>query len=412
MKYPLTGALLYLILMTGCSKKSGPAGGGTTGGTTTDSATVTVVNGYGSGRYKVGDTVDIWSNAIASDSVFNTWTGYNNLQNNSGEWHNSFIMPQSNVTLTASCNYLAPFTLKNEKIRGINNLKNVYYYFPAGHKGIVYLCHGTGGSAQNLVGNFEWQQMISDLVYAGYAIVVTEAEEVTLNQDLNSDGKIRWEQLPADTLTNIDYGNIRALTDTFYTRGYTQPSIPRYSIGMSDGGGFSAALSYVYKYAAGVSYCAPTSTVVTSTSVTPLQFCMAKYDNAPEVGPAGDALAQTNSTALTNRGICSPFNLHDHSRVYPQRWARWSGISQSLSASICNELQKNHLLDTKSYLLLTADSIEARVSASPASYPVLSSLNLVQYTFVTNEFDVMYAAHQFFSDYDKTTIHFLGAPCK
>jgi poly(3-hydroxybutyrate) depolymerase len=399
---------LWLILLAGCSKNSGPAAGGTT----TDSATVTVVNGYGSGRYKVGDTVDVWSNALAPDSVFNTWTGYNTLLNNAGEWHSSFIMPQSNVTLTATCNYLAPFALKYEKIRGINNLKNVYYYFPSTRKGIVYLCHGTGGSAQNLVNNLEWQEMINDLVYAGYAIVVTEAEEVTLNQDLNGDGKIRWGQLPVDTTANVDYGNIRALTDTFYARGYTQPSIPRYSIGMSNGGAFSAALSFVYKYAAGVSYCAPTSTVVTSSSVTPLQFCMAKYDNAPEVGPAGDALAQTNSGALTARGICSPFYSHDHSRVYPQRWARWSGISLSLSEAIYDELRSNHLLDARSYLLLTADSIEARITATPSNYPVISSLNLVQYTYVTNEIDVMYAAHQFFSDYNKTTIHFLEGPCK
>jgi hypothetical protein len=217
--------------------------------------------------------------------------------------------------------------------------------------------------------------MINDLVYAGYAI-------------------------------------IRALTDTFYARGYTQRSIPRYSIGMSNGGGFSAALSFVYKYAGGVSYCAPTSTVVASLSVTPLQFCMAKYDNASEVGPAGDALAQTNSGALTARGVCSPFFLHDRSRVYPQRWARWSGISLSLSGSIYGELKLNHLLDARSYVLLTADSIQARITANPSGYPVMSSLNLVQYTFVTNELDVMYAAHQFFSDYNKTTIRFLEAPCK
>ena len=408
MKHLLIASSLWLILLAGCSKNSAPA----TGGTTTDSATVTVINGYGSGRYKVGDTVDVWSNALAPDSVFNTWTGYNNLLNNAGEWHSSFIMPQSNMTLTATCNYLAPFVLKYEKIRGINNLKNVYYYFPVARKGVVYLCHGTGGSAQNLVNNLEWKEMINDLVYAGYAIVVTEAEEVTLNQDLNGDGKIRWGLLPVDTTANVDYGNIRALTDTFYARGYTQPSVPRYSIGMSNGGAFSAALSFVYKYAAGVSYCAPTSTVVTSSSVTPLQFCMAKYDNAPEVGLAGDALAQTNSGALTARGICSPFYSHDHSRVYPQRWARWSGISLSLSEAIYNELRSNHLMDSKSYLLLTADSIEARITATPSNYPVISSLNLVQYTYVTNELDVMYAAHQFFSDYNKTTIHFLEGPCK
>jgi len=187
MKYQLTVILLSLIIVAGCSKQSGAP---PTGPTTTDSATVTVINGYGSGRYKMGDTVDIWSNAIAQDSVFNSWTGDMNLLNNAGEWHSSFIMPSSDITLTATFSWLAPFTLKYEKIKAINNLKNVYYYFPASQKGIVYLCHGTGGSAQNLVNNFEWREMINDLVYAGYAIVVTEAEEVTLNTDLDGDGKI------------------------------------------------------------------------------------------------------------------------------------------------------------------------------------------------------------------------------
>jgi hypothetical protein len=409
MKRALIPALVAAFLATACAKKSGPSN--PTGPGNGDSATVTVINGYGSGTYKIGDTVDVWSRAIPSDSIFNTWTGYGNLLENAGEWHNTFVMPSSDVTLTASSSPLTPFTLTYEKIRGVNILKNVYYYFPTTPKGIVYLCHGTGGSAQNLVNNFEWQEMINDLVYDGYAIVVTEAEEVSLNQDLNGDGTIRWELLPVDTLTNIDYGNIRVLTDTFYARGYATPGIPRYSIGMSDGGAFSAALSFVYNYTAGVSYCAPTSTVVTSSSVTPLQFCMAKYDNNPEVGAAGDATAQTNSTALTGRGICSPFFLHDRSRVYPQRFARWNGISLGLSASIYAELQTNHLLDTRNYLLAAADTIEARVTANPSSYPVMSGLNMAQYTFVTNELDIMYAAHQFYSDYNKTTIGFLAAPC-
>jgi hypothetical protein len=408
MKYAIGTLPLIIIMLAGCSKQSGPSAGGSTG----DSLTVTVINGYGSGKYKTGDTVDIWSNAIAPDSVFSTWTGDNSLLNNSGEWHSSFIMPASNVTLAASCNYLPAFSLKYEKIKGVNNLKNVYYYFPAIQKGVVYLCHGTGGTAQNLVNNFEWQVMINDLVYAGYAIIVTEAEEVTLNTDLNGDGKIRWSLLPVDTTTNIDYANIAALTDTFYKRGYTQPSIPRYSIGMSDGGAFSSALSFVFHYAAGVSYCAPTNTLVTSTSNTALQFCMAQYDNAPEVGSTGNALAETNSTALTNRGICSPYFLHNHSRAYPQRWSRWNGIPPSLSQSIYNELQLNQLLDSRHYVLLTADSIEARITVAPSNYPVISSLNPVQYTFVSNELDIMYAAHQFYSDFNKTTIHFMQSPCR
>ena len=406
MRYELPA--LLIIFLTGCSKQSGPA----TGRTNPDSATVTVINGYGSGQYKAGDTVDIWSNAIAPDSVFNQWTGDNNLLNNAGEWHSIFIMPHSNITVTANCSYLAPFSLKYEKIRLVNNLKNVYYYFPADMKGIVYLCHGTGGNAQTLVNNFEWREMINDLVYAGYAIIVTEAEEVTVNTDLDGDGKIHWMLLPADTIANTDYANIAALTDTFYARGFVKEPTPRYSIGMSNGGIFSSVLSFIFHYEAGISYCAPTGTLVTSSSTTPLQFCMAQHDNAPEVGATGNALAQSNASALTERGICSKLYLQNHSRVYPQRWARWNGISMSLSMSIYNELKTNLLLDSRNYLLLTADSIEARIQSAPSDFPVISSLNPAQYNFVTNEMDIMYAAHQFFSDYNKTTIHFLESPCR
>lgn len=405
---PLQIASLGLLLFTGCSKKSGPAAPSVS----SDSVNLTVINGYGGGKYKIGDTVHIWSNAVPANMIFDTWTGFTGLLDNTGEWHNRLIMPAQDVTVTATQKALTPFTLKYEKIKGANIPKNVYYYFPAGHKGIVYLLHGTGGSAANLVSNFEWTEMINDLVAAGYAIIVTEAEEVSLNTDLNGDGKIRWELAPVDTISNPDYANIRALTDTFYTRGYTQPSLPRYSIGMSDGGAFSAALSFLYKFNAGISYCAPTSTVVTSTSVTPLQFCMAKYDNSSEVGPAGNATALTNSSALTARSICSKYLLHDRSPVYPQRWARRGDISPATSTSIYNELKANHWLDSNNYLTAASDTISARILANPSAYPVTLSLTIDQLTFYTGELDIMYAAHQFYSDYNKTTIHFLGTPCQ
>jgi hypothetical protein len=403
--------LCFTILFTQCSKSNNP---GTTTPTTIDSATVTVVNGYGSGKYKVGDTVNVWANTIPTGSVFDSWSGYTALLQNAGEWHVSFIMPAQSVTITASFKTMTSYTLHYEMIKGANILKKVYYYFPtiSSQKGIVYLLHGTGGSAQNLVNNFEWIQMMNDLVTNGYAIVVTEAEEVSLNTDTNGDGYIRWDLTPVDTLTNPDYRNFKVLTDTFFARGYTNSSISKYSIGMSNGGAFSAALSYLYHYAAGVSYCAPTSTVVTSSSITPFQFCMAKYDDNAEVGAAGDAQAQTNSQALINRGICSKFFMEDHSPVYPQRFARWSGISSSLSTSLFNELNANHWLNSKNYLTAASATISPIILANPSAYPIASSLNAAQYQYFINEIDDMYAAHQFFSDYNKTTIHFLQTPCQ
>ena len=40
-----------------------------------DSFTVAVSNGYGAGKYKVGDTVDIFSIAYGDNQQFDKWSG-------------------------------------------------------------------------------------------------------------------------------------------------------------------------------------------------------------------------------------------------------------------------------------------------------------------------------------------------
>lgn len=213
--------------------------------TNTDSFTVTVNNGYGSGKYKIGDTVHIFTNHYTSNQLFGKWSGDVSLLDAPDEWHTWFIMPDRNVTVTGSIENVSNFTLQFEKIKGRDILKPVYYYFPAGHKGIVHLLHGTNGNAANIVDGYEWQQLIKDLVNNNFGVVITGAEEATTKVDANADVKLRWALLPVDTIANVDYANIRAITDTFYNRGLADRSEPRYSIGMSDGGFFSAGLSYV-----------------------------------------------------------------------------------------------------------------------------------------------------------------------
>jgi hypothetical protein len=210
----------------------------------------------------------------------------------------------------------------------------------------------------------------------------------------------------------VDYGNIKAIRDTFYTRGYTNSSIPLYSIGMSNGGAFSSALSYLYKFKSGVAYCAQGYNLVFNNSTVPFQFCMAKFDNNSEVGPAGDSLAQVYSTQLTNRGVCSKYFLHDRSPVYPERFARDSAISLSVSLALFNDLKNNHWLDGKNRLMATSDSITVAFAANPSLYPTYNGLNVLLKQYVADQIDAMYAAHKYFSDLDKTTIHFLDAQCQ
>ncbi|MEO5942999.1 MAG: hypothetical protein ABIP30_01480 [Ferruginibacter sp.] len=404
-------ALLGIILICSiysCKKNNDPV---TNPPNNTDSFSVTVNNGYGSGKYKVGDTVHIWSKEITPSQIFDAWTGDISLLNNN-DWHAWFVMPSGNTTLTANIKNTAAFTLKNEMIRGRDRMKPVYYFLPAASKGTVFLLHGTGGSALQFVSGFEEGEVIKELINNGFGIIVTEAEEATTGIDTNGDGKLRWTQLPVDTIANIDYANIRIITDTFYNRGFIDKNKPRYSLGMSNGGAFSAALSYVYKYKAGISYCAPAGSFISSASNVPFQFCMQRFDNNPQVGPQGNADALTNSQTLSSRSICSTYFINEHSPLYPQRFARNTSISIATSAAIFNEIKNNGFLNSKNYFIGYSDDLKNTLLSHPSSFPTIISLNILQQSFILAEIDCCVTDHHMFSDFTKLSLKFLNTQCQ
>lgn len=377
----------------------------------TDSFTVTVNNGYGSGKYKTGDTVHIFSVAYADNQLFDKWTGDISLLNAFEEWHTWFIMPDKNVSFTGTIKNSTPYSLQFEQIMGRDRLKPVYYYFPPAHKGFVYLLHGSDGNAQNVVQSFEFKQLANELVNDGFGIIITEAEEATTGIDIDADGKLRWATTPADTLTNVDYVNIRNITDTFYNRAITSRSKPRYSVGMSNGGSFSSILSYLYNFKAGVSYCAQMGTVLAQISTVPFQFCMARFDNNDNVGPQGNADALSNSSTLAGRGICSKYFIKERAPVYPERFARRGDISITKSITIFNELKSKNFLDTKNYFIGYSTDLQTAFQANPSSFPEIASLTLLQIAFVLQQIDLSVSDHQMYSDYNKVTLKFLDSQC-
>ena len=378
---------------------------------TVDSFTVSVNSGYGTGKYKIGDTVDIFSVAYADNQLFDKWSGDVSLLNAFEEWHTWFIMPNRNVSFTGSLKTITPVSLNVEMIRGRDRMKPVYSYFPAGHKGFVYLLHGTGGTALNTATNFEFKQLIKDLVADNFGIIITEAEEATTGIDANGDGKLRWLVAPADSVSNIDYANIKIITDTFYNRGITNRSKLRYSAGMSNGGNYSAYLSAYYKFKAGISYCAQAG-AVSLTTLTPLQFCMARYDNNENVGPAGNAAALSNSQTISNRGICSKYFIKEHSPLYAERFARRGDIALIKSAVVFNELKSKGYLNNRNYFIGFSDVLVNAYSANPTSFPELNSLTTLQKLFVVEQIDLSVSDHQMYSDYNRATLKFFNTQCQ
>jgi hypothetical protein len=379
---------------------------------TTDSFTVVVNNGYGAGKYKAGDTVHIFSAAYTDAQAFDKWLGTEvALLNAFEEWHTWFIMPAKDITFTGSVKTITPVSLQYEMIRGRDRLKPVYYYFPAAHKGFVYLLHGSGGSAANVATSFEFKQLYKDLVNDNFGIIITEAEEATTGIDANGDGKLRWGYSPYDSVTNIDYANIKIITDTFYNRGITNRSKLRYSVGMSNGGAFSASLSSLFKYTAGISYCAPSGTPVAQTSTAPFQFCMARFDNNENVGPQGNADALSNYNTFTGRSICSKYFIKEHSPLYAERFARRGDISIAQSTAVFNELKNKGYLTGKNYFIGYSDAFVAAYQSNPTAFPQLNSLNILQKAFVVEQIDLAVSDHQMYSDYNKATLRFLNKQC-
>lgn len=372
---------------------------------------LTVSNGYGSGNYSVGDTVDIWSSAIPITSSFDKWTGDIAPLESVDEWHTTLVMPAQNISVSANLKTIGRITIHNEKIMGRDTLKNVYSYFPPNFKGVIFCFHGTGGSASNWVSSLEYRQFLNDAIADTFAFIITEAEEITKQTDFNQDGKLRWATYPIDTINNVDYVNIKVLRDTFSLRGITNSNTKYYAVGMSNGGNFAPAIASAFGWKAAVSYCAQSAQGLISQTNVPIQWCMAKYDNNDNVGPAGNAAALTNYNTLLNRGICTKYFLHDHSPVYAERFMRSGSITQTVAGNLLEEFQSNNLLDANNYLLYASDTILTKIIDSPASYPVFVSLTGAQKSFVGAEIDAMYAAHQFYSDYNKKTLHFFDSLC-
>jgi hypothetical protein len=407
MKYLLIGATILGFIS--CKKTSSdtlpPI-------TATDSFTVVVNNGYGAGKYKAGDTVHIFSIAYTDAQVFDKWAGTDvSLLNAFEEWHTWFIMPAKDVLFTGAVKTITPVSLQFEMIRGRDRLKPVYYYFPAGHKGFVYLLHGSGGNAANVASSFEFKQLYKDLVNDNFGIIITEAEEATTGIDANADGKLRWGYSPYDSVTNIDYANIKIITDTFYNRGITSRSKLRYSAGMSNGGAFSASLSSLFKYTAGISYCAPSGTPIAQLSTTPFQFCMARFDNNENVGPQGNADALSNSNTFTGRSICSKYFMKEHSPLYAERFARRGDITIAQSTAVFNELKAKGYLTNKNYFIGYSDAFVTAYQSNPTAFPQLNSLNILQKAFVVEQIDLAVSDHQMYSDYNRATLRFLDRQC-
>jgi hypothetical protein len=371
---------------------------------------LTVNNGYGSGTYLIGDTVHIWSIAYDSTKTFGQWTGDVASLHRPKEWHTTLTMPNQNISVTAVIDNMPTYAITYEVMQGLNNPKNVYYYFPPNPIGIVYLFHGTGGDAKGFIEDIEKRSFTNAAIAKGYAIVSTEGEEITLNQDIDGDGRRRFMTQPIDTINNVDYRNIKKITEEFINRGWITTSTPRFSIGMSAGSNFSAATSYIWNFT-GVGYCSRAQNTGFDVRLSPFAYRLARYDDNPSYNyPVGLQQALANVAILDTRGICNDIYENDRQPIYPERFARVPGISVANSIAMYNELVTNNQIDGNGYAI-NSSVIKSNVLANPSAYPTIVNFINQGVTGMVSQIGASNAEHSFYSDYNEATLDFFADPC-
>ena len=408
----VVGLVLGSLVAVGCS----PADPGVSGATTTTATTVasgefalSVAGGHGSGTYRAGSTVHVWSSVSTTDEVADPWAGDAALLAEPEEWHTSFVMPDRDVSLAANSTGQS-LQLRTETFTGATSVpKTVRYFFPPQMRGLVVFSHGTGGNS-GFIEATESYPIALALAAKGYGVVSTEAEESAAG-DLNGDGKERWDTRAVPN--NVDLGNLEALFDDFEAQGLISAGTPKFALGMSAGGSFSHFLGTVgatavaprfaqLRFNAVVGYCSDaTASRSATTSTTPSAWFMCGAEDNPEVS---NAEARANEATLRGRGIPTDYVEHPPSPLYDERFTRIEGIDAATSAAMAGELRSAGYVDASGFITVDGDQIAAAVLADPAAFPTISSQPEIGA--VKTQVKAMRAEHAMYADYTRRNIEF------
>jgi hypothetical protein len=372
---------------------------------------VTVSGGRGSGSYRPGTTVHVWSSVSTTTGVAERWSGDEELLAEPEEWHTTFVMPDRDVSLVAnSTTQNLPLTV--ETTTGATSLRRtVRYHFPPDMRGVVLFSHGTGGSSRYIESTEAFPIALA-LVADGYGVVSTEAEEVAAG-DLNGDGKLRWDTRPV--AGNVDLANVDTMFQSFQDRGLIRAGTPKFALGMSAGGSFSHFLGAIsatgvaprfpqLRFAAVAGYCADATAVARRTgnaSTTPSAWYMCGAEDNPEVS---NTEARANEAALRSRGVPTDYAEHPPSPLYDERFTRIDGVSATTSAAMAGELRAAGFVDPTGFIGLDGDAVAARVVADPTSFPTI--LSVPNPNEVRHQIKVMRAEHAMYADSTRRNIDF------
>lgn len=271
----------------------------------------------------------------------------------------------------------------------------VISYVPEHPRGMVYLFHGSLGSA-NFAEKVETVAVLNRLIADGYGFVSTSSTERT--------GDRRWEVANASTTTNPDLARLARLNANLVATTPLEPTTPLVGIGMSNGARFVTLWGQVWKNAgypvkaiwASMGRIAPPVSAPGALTV-PTVFSTAVNDYT---SPPGPIIADFNAT----RSAGTPTSLYVSSerRLTTGPYLRIPGIDQGEAQGIVDALKATGVWDAQGQRIV-ADAEQAVAQAQTAKLP--ASVAPVANE-VANQTALQLAVHQFTSEFGGEVVAF------
>lgn len=468
MSFGMFTLLLASGVLSGCG--GGSSTTPTTGGSPSSSTYSLVVNnGYGSGTYAAGTSVDIFAYPAASGSAFNSWSGNTSALADANSWHTTVTAPAgASVTVTANNTLVVPSvspvlmqipgtdtgTTANQVTTPSSPvvLDTGAYQIPASHfAGIIFEFHGKGGSYTSWFSDWDKLYFNAEALAAGYGIVA-----------INSAASGYWDSQTVYP-NNLDVQNVQATIRYLEGLGVMSSTDKIYGFGESDGGGFNSIVSrYLNFRAAGIEIIsgaplmyAPSVSVPTvngvSHTLVPSIWALQQLDGTSGVtspppypnligtGPSSIAQAYCNAVELQTLATPVPtcntsvttnpypnsysalnFYMNPPSPVYPARFANILGVNSTTAAAIGTWMQQQGCLNANGYVLANPyQSVD--YSASPVTFkcsvtPLLAQFGAAPYNLTASQANnlfgqclIAYAEHHFYSEFTDKILAFFAA---
>lgn len=346
---------------------------------------LTVTGGWNGGVVVPGAVRDVFAEAPSSTRQFVAWRGDIAVLDDPRAWHARLTMPDRAVQLTAEYRTVTPLARTVTEVNG----RRAEYAIPAAPKGVIVVFHGSGGSSR---GAFEGERLdfAEYAVAAGYALVALDSNDRDARQ---------WAT--ALSTSNPDVVNTVALLDRLTAEGLLPPGLPRFALGISNGGAFASRISALLGWRAqNLVIATGVEPVMVQTSV-PTIWTLGRRDAV--LAPDSIASAQRYANGLIGRRIAADVHVLEPTPIYPERFTRVRGLSLEDSRVIQAALRTAGLLDAAGFLRQDPRSSEAALGAAiPPAYAASRNGILAQ-------LELAWAGHETMSDFRHRVVHFFDA---